>query len=85
MGDWKLIVDSEDGTARLFNHAHDPGERRDCAAEYPEVVASLQDTLSAYHVRFRMDSDRLSLDKDATRATLSPRIRAQLRAQDYLE
>ncbi len=40
-GPWKLFVNHDGGGARLFNIPEDSAERRDVAAEHPDVVKSL--------------------------------------------
>ena len=40
-GRWKLLHDHDAAVARLFDLQDDPGERRDLAAERPEILADL--------------------------------------------
>jgi hypothetical protein len=44
-GRWKLIHELESGRSRLFDVEHDPGERQDLAADYPERVAAYREHL----------------------------------------
>lgn len=47
-GTWKLLEHYEDGSLELHDVADDPGERRDRAAEHPDVVADLRGRLEAW-------------------------------------
>ncbi len=47
-GNWKLIEWYEDGQLELFDLATDLGERRDVAAEHPDLVADLHARLVAW-------------------------------------
>lgn len=85
VGKWKLILDPVSGDARLFDVAADPWERFDVSREYPMVVETLQDTLTAALSRYRADADRMRLARDASAMTLTPQLREQLRAQGYIE
>jgi arylsulfatase A-like enzyme len=40
--DWKLIQNFFSGTTMLFNTAHDPGEKSDCARTQPAVAARMK-------------------------------------------
>ena len=50
-GRWKLIVDSRDGSVQLFDTEADPLETRDVAAEQPDKVKELKETLRKLIVR----------------------------------
>ena len=50
-GPWKLIRDSERHTDVLFNLVDDPGERRNVAAENPELVDRLERRLRSWKER----------------------------------
>jgi arylsulfatase A-like enzyme len=41
-GDWKLVLDTREGTEELFDLAADPYERNDRAAAEPALVAELR-------------------------------------------
>jgi len=45
MGDWKAIRLKQDKPLKLFNLKSDIGERRDVAAENPDVIARIEDYL----------------------------------------
>ena len=48
MGDFKLIRIYETGALKLFDIAHDPGERRDLAGAMPEKAKALNQRLTDY-------------------------------------
>jgi arylsulfatase A-like enzyme len=58
-GNWKLLVDGDD--LLLFDLRADPGERRDLAAQRPDLVRQLRDLLAAWEK-----------DVDAEAATHAP-------------
>ena len=45
-GNWKLLVDGDD--LLLFDLRADPGERRDLAAQRPDLVRQLRDLLAVW-------------------------------------
>lgn len=47
-GDWKLIYFYETGRKELYNIPDDIGERKNLAAEYPEIVKKLSSKLGKY-------------------------------------
>jgi len=57
-GRWKLIVDSIDGDAKLFDIEADPLETRDLAAEHPEQVAELKEFLKGMIQRARKHGEK---------------------------
>ena len=48
VGDWKLIEWLEDGSVELFNVATDLSEKKDVAAQHPEIVQQLRERLHAW-------------------------------------
>lgn len=49
-GNWKLLSKDE-SPDQLFDLAADPGEKKDLAAERPDVLASLRADLDAWYAR----------------------------------
>lgn len=48
-GDWKLVLDTREGTEELFDLAADPYERNDRAAAEPALVAELRHLVEENH------------------------------------
>ncbi len=46
--DWKLMEFLEDGKRELYNLAHDPSEKENLAAKFPEKTKELHETLKAW-------------------------------------
>lgn len=62
MGDFKLIVDVDAGTWKhqgtaLYNLAVDPGETKNCAAEFPGKVSELKERFDSFERRLRREND----------------------------
>jgi arylsulfatase A-like enzyme len=45
---WKLILDLEEGSRRLYDLESDPGETRDAAGDHPEVVERLEGDIESH-------------------------------------
>jgi arylsulfatase A-like enzyme len=82
---WKLIWSPESGPTALFDLQADPGETVNEKDRYPAITLSLSDALSAHILACRERADRLSIQRGATTMRLSPKLRAELRAQGYIE
>ncbi|MCK7483737.1 MAG: hypothetical protein M0C28_47120 [Candidatus Moduliflexus flocculans] len=66
-GRWKFIdVKTEEGRGRLYDLEADPSERRDLAADHPEVAASLAALLDKYR--------RQGFSRPMTAEVPSPRL-----------
>ncbi|MDG2307221.1 MAG: sulfatase [Candidatus Binatia bacterium] len=74
---WKLY--RRDGALTLFNLEDDPGELRDVAAGYPEIVESLGVKLE------ELTAEEADLLQRSRRKKLSKNRREQLRALGYVE
>lgn len=61
-GRWKLVVDPDDDSARLFDLQADPLERRDLAADHPDRVARMRQGLAALREAARAASRRTGVD-----------------------
>jgi arylsulfatase A-like enzyme len=48
LGDWKLVLNERKGTVVLYDLSTDPGERRNLAPQYPEVIRELQEALERW-------------------------------------
>lgn len=57
-GDWRLVWDNEQASARLFQLGSDPQEARDVAAEHPETAERLLGLMRA-----QCDLDRVFFDR----------------------
>lgn len=79
VGDHKLIVDDDAGTARLYDLARDPGERVDLAAERPDVLDGLQAALASARGWAAREG------RDAAALEMTPEQLETLRALGYLE
>ena len=53
MGDWKLIEFFEDGRLELYNLKNDPGEKKNVAAERPDLTAAMQEKLKAWRMKVK--------------------------------
>jgi hypothetical protein len=76
-GRYKLIVDLDTDREELFDVAADAQERRNLAAELPEVSAALKTTV--------LDYVRSAPAPNGKAAELSPEVRDQLRALGYVD
>ena len=57
-GDWKLVREAKrDPRTRLYNLANDPYEKKDLAAENPEMRASMMEAMQAYDESCRLSRD----------------------------
>ncbi len=51
-GDWKLIMNSETNSIRLFNLANDLAEKNDLSKKHPELVAELTAAVGEWNKQF---------------------------------
>jgi choline-sulfatase len=82
---WKLIQSPESGPVALFHLTADPGETVNEIDRFPDITQSLSDMLDAHLVACQERADKLSIRYDAASISLSPKLRAELRAQGYIE
>jgi len=76
---WKLIADHKTGAHELFDLRADGAERRNLAAERPEVVQELLTQLSSFATA------NLAWNRRPETAEVQPATREQLRALGYLD
>lgn len=55
-GEWKLLCEYDGSEAQLFNLPSDRGETKNVAAAHPEIVASLTESLVAWHRSMPQDN-----------------------------
>jgi arylsulfatase A-like enzyme len=84
-GPWKLIVDAQQGTRRLFQLEADPAETRDVSAEHPERVADLESTLGERRQTHRARRESLLGGAPGSPPELPDDARATLEALGYIE
>ena len=74
VGDLKLLVDLESGTARLFDLRHDIGEARDLSARMPEEALALRQRLDARLARIgaQLATPNATYDPAAVRTRRRP-------------
>ncbi len=72
LGDLKLIRIYETGTLKLFNIAHDPGERRDLAQDMPDKVQELNRLLTDYLAAVSAQMPTPNPNFDPTKPATSP-------------
>jgi arylsulfatase A-like enzyme len=77
---YKLVLDTGDGSVRLFDLVSDPGERTDAAAANPEVVRSLRRPLDAYLAELTARGAFAVSTADA-----DPKLQERLKALGYVE
>jgi arylsulfatase A len=69
IGDFKLLRVYETGALKLFDIAHDPGERHDLAAEMPDKVKALNRRLADYLLAMNAQMPKPNPNYDASRPT----------------
>ena len=69
IGDFKLLRVYETGALKLFDIAHDPGERHDLAAEMPDKVKALNRRLADYLLAMNAQMPKPNSNYDASRPT----------------
>jgi arylsulfatase A-like enzyme len=69
IGDFKLLRVYETGALKLFDIAHDPGERHDLAAEMPDKVKALNRRLTDYLLAMNAQMPKPNPNYDASRPT----------------
>lgn len=77
MGDFKLLVDLESGTARLFDLRHDIGEANDLSARMPEKALEFKQRLDRHLARIgaQLATPNTAYDPAAVRTSRGPRGR----------
>lgn len=81
-GHWRLVVDHEADTVRLYDERSGTGETRNVAASHPKVVAELREAIERQRRRDRVLARRLGAGASTE---LSPELERELRALGYLE
>jgi arylsulfatase len=85
LGGFKLIHNTKHAAGRpeyeLFDHRGDPGDRKDVAAEHPDVVGRLSRELEAWHRK----AQAARLKPDAAGEGMSSEELERLRALGYIQ
>jgi arylsulfatase A-like enzyme len=81
-GRWKLIRDRKAPRGELFDIVVDPGELRDLAPEYPQVVDRLERRLIEWLAELERQGRRFS---KATHPVLTPEEQERLRSLGYVD
>ena len=84
-GEWKLLLDLNAKSARLYNLALDPDERRDLAATWPDKVRELKTAMAKWERNLeRLEGPGRRSGPAPAQPRFSPEQRERLRSLGYL-